>query len=68
MKQYHYFISYNAFNSKNKMLCGMCEFLSPTKISSYEEIFEIRNRIEEQHEDLSGVVIVNYQLIRNEKY
>lgn len=63
---YHYFVSYNAVYRGNRFF-GMFELLRYKKISSYAEIKDISKCLEEEN-GYEGVIILNYQLIRDEKY
>lgn len=66
MKYYHYFVSFQGRLLDGKRL-SMAEFRSQEKISSYEDIKDLKELIENNYL-MTDVIIINYQLIRDEKY
>ncbi len=60
--KYHYFVSYFS-----QTAIGMCVVYSISKIESFEDIQKIASEIAEKF-NIEQVIILNYQLIREEPY
>ncbi len=59
MKNFHYFVSYN-YPAGN----GMCDFVFPRKIKSYDDILKLRDCISEKFDIAKNdIIILNYQLL-----
>ena len=66
--KYHYFVSYFSQTANNTMLSiGMYVVDSISKIESFEDIQKIASQIAEKL-NIEQVIILNYQLIREEPY
>lgn len=66
--KYHYFVSFFSQTANNTMLSiGMCSVDFISKIESFEDIKKIASQISEKF-NIEQVIILNYQLIREEPY
>lgn len=67
--KYHYFVSYFFSQTANNTMpsIGMCVVDSISKIESFEDIQKIASQIAEKL-NFEQVIILNYQLIREEPY
>ena len=66
--KYRYFVSYFSQTDNNIMpSIGMCEVCYISKIESFEDIKKIASQIAENL-NIEQVIILNYQLIREEPY
>lgn len=70
MKLYHYFVSYVISTYNNEKRFGMSEYSINEIVSSFEDILEMRKAIEENvpYCQRGSLIIIGYQLIRDEKY
>ncbi len=66
MKYFHYFVSFQG-RLLGETRLSMAEFRLQEKISSYEDIKDLKEIIETNYL-MTDVIIINYQLIRDEKY
>lgn len=63
--KYHYFVSFFSQTANNTI--GMCSVDFISKIESFEDIKKIASQISEKL-NIEQVIILNYQLIREEPY
>ena len=64
---YHYFVSYLTFENGHFSSAGMSDYYNYPKIESFEDIKNMTSEIAESL-NVEQVIILNYQLIREEPY
>lgn len=64
---YHYFVSYLTFENGHFLSAGMIDYYNYAKIESFEDIKNMTSEIAESL-NVEEVIILNYQLIREEPY
>ncbi len=64
---YHYFVSYLTFENGHFLSAGMSDYYNYAKIESFEDIKNMTSEIAESL-NVEQVIILNYQLIREEPY